>query len=127
MLDAASSDLAAAAGSSTSIPPLATDLAAVTLAAALLEANTRPPSSVGVDVTATAVTTAANVANNAHGWMLYSTSKVSSIAADKRPLFFQVCGCADYRWMCCKKYGSAKISRGEEKTKGIGLLLARVF
>jgi hypothetical protein len=65
MLDAASSDMAAAAGSSTSILLSATDLAAITIAAALSEANTRPPLSVGVDVTATAVTTAANVANNA--------------------------------------------------------------
>ncbi len=65
MLDAASSDLVAAAGSSTSIPPLATDLAAVTVAAALLEANTRPPSSAGINVTTTAVTTAADVANDA--------------------------------------------------------------
>jgi hypothetical protein len=66
MLDAASSaDMAAAAGSSTSIPPLATDLAAITVAAALPETTTRPPLSVGVDVTPTAVTTAANVANNA--------------------------------------------------------------
>jgi hypothetical protein len=64
MLDAASSDLAAAAGSSTSIPPLATDLAAMTLAAALSEANTQPPLSVGVDVTATAVTTAADFADD---------------------------------------------------------------
>jgi hypothetical protein len=64
MLDAASSDLAAAAGSSTSIPPLATDLAVVTIAAALSEANTRPLLSVGVNVTATAVATAANVAND---------------------------------------------------------------
>ncbi len=65
MLDTASSDLAAATGSSTSIPPSATDLAAVTVAAASSEANTRPPSSVGVDVTATAVTTAADVADGA--------------------------------------------------------------
>ncbi len=40
MMDAASSDLAAAAGSSTSIPSSATDLAAVTVAAALSEAST---------------------------------------------------------------------------------------
>ena len=63
MLDAASSDLAAAAGSSTTIPPSATDLAAVTVAAASSEANAWPPSSIGIDVTATAVTTAANVAD----------------------------------------------------------------
>ena len=51
MLDAASSaDMAAAAGSSSSIPPLATDPAAVTVAAASSEANTRPPSSVGINV-----------------------------------------------------------------------------
>jgi hypothetical protein len=66
MLDAASSDLAAAAGSSMSILPLATDQAAVTIAAALLEANTQPPLSVGVDLTATAITMAANVADIAH-------------------------------------------------------------
>jgi hypothetical protein len=52
-------------GGRPSIPPSATVLAAITIAAALSEANTRPPSSVGVDVTATAVTTAANVANDA--------------------------------------------------------------
>jgi hypothetical protein len=66
MLDTASSDLAAAAGSSMFILLLATDLAAVTVTAALLEANTRPPLSVGVNVTATAVTMAADVVNNAH-------------------------------------------------------------
>jgi hypothetical protein len=65
MLDAASSDLVAAAGSSTSIPPSATDLAAVTIAAALSEANMQPPSSVGVNVTATAITMAAAVADDA--------------------------------------------------------------
>ncbi len=53
MLDAASSaDMAAAAGLSTSIPPLATGPAAVTVTVALPEANTRPP--LGVDITATA-------------------------------------------------------------------------
>ena len=52
-------------GGGRSIPPSATVLAAVTVAAALSEANTRPPSSVGVDVTASAVTTAADIANNA--------------------------------------------------------------
>ena len=56
----------------------------------------------------------------------YVASKASSIAADKRP-FFQVCGCADYRWMRCKKYASADVSRGEEETDGVGLLLTRVF
>jgi hypothetical protein len=65
MLDASSSDLTAAVGSSTSIPPLATDLVAVTVAAALSEANTRPPSSVSVNVTAAAVTMAADVAGDA--------------------------------------------------------------
>jgi hypothetical protein len=48
-----------------SIPPSAAVLAAVTAAAASSEANTRPPSSVGVDVTATTVTMAADVANDA--------------------------------------------------------------
>jgi hypothetical protein len=66
MLDVASSDLVAAAGSSTSIPPSATDLTAITVAAASSEANTQPPSSIGVDITATTMTTAANVADNAH-------------------------------------------------------------
>ncbi len=55
MLDAASSaGMAAAAGLSTSIPPSATGLAAITIAVALPETNMRPPLSVGVDVTATA-------------------------------------------------------------------------
>ncbi len=50
MLDAAlSADMAAAAGSSASIPPSATDLAAITVAAAS-ETTTRPLSSVDVDV-----------------------------------------------------------------------------
>ncbi len=53
MLDAASSaDMVAAAGLSTSIPPLATGPAAVTVTAALPEVNMRPP--LGVEVTATA-------------------------------------------------------------------------
>jgi hypothetical protein len=38
----------------------------MTVAAASSEANKRPPSSVGVKVTATAVATAANAANNTH-------------------------------------------------------------
>ena len=63
MLDAAYGDTRR--GSGPSIPPLATVLAAVTIATALSEANTRPPSSVGVDITATAVTTAADIANDA--------------------------------------------------------------
>ena len=53
-------------GGGLSIPPSATDLAAVTIAAALSEANTHPPSSVDADVTATAITMAADVANGAH-------------------------------------------------------------
>jgi hypothetical protein len=48
-------------GGRPSIPPSATVLAAVTVAAASPEANTCPPSSVSVDVTATAVTMAADV------------------------------------------------------------------
>jgi hypothetical protein len=52
-------------GGRPSIPPSATVLAAVTVAVASSEANTRPPPSVSVDVTATAVTAAADVANNA--------------------------------------------------------------
>jgi hypothetical protein len=62
MLDASWGDTRQ--GGRLSIPPSATDLAAVTIAAASSEANTRPPSSVGVNVTATAVTTAADVADN---------------------------------------------------------------
>ncbi len=63
---AAFADMAAAAGTSMSIPPLATDPAAITVAAAaLLETNMCPPSSVNVDVPATAVTTAANFADDA--------------------------------------------------------------
>ena len=65
MLDAASSDLVAAAGSSPSIPPSATDLEAVTVAEASSEANTRPPSSIDIDITATTITTAANIADDA--------------------------------------------------------------
>ena len=63
MLDAACGETRRGGGPS--IPPSATVLAAVTVAEASSEANTRPPSSVGVDVTATAVTMAAYVANNA--------------------------------------------------------------
>ena len=67
MLDAASSaDMAVAAGSSSYILLSATDLAAVTVATALSEANTRPPLSVSIDITATTVTTAADVADNTH-------------------------------------------------------------
>jgi hypothetical protein len=65
MLDAASSDFVAAAGSSSSIPPSATDLAAVTVAKAWSKANTRPPLSVDIDITVTTVTAAANVADDA--------------------------------------------------------------
>ena len=65
MLDAASSDLVAAAGSSPSIPPSATDLEAVTVAEASSEANTCPPLSVDIDITATTITTAANIADDA--------------------------------------------------------------
>ncbi len=50
MLDAAlSADMAAAAGASASIPPSATDPAAITVAAAL-ETTMRPPSSIDVDM-----------------------------------------------------------------------------
>jgi len=48
-----------------STPLSATDLAAVTVAATLLETTTRPPLSVGVDITATTVTTAADVSDDA--------------------------------------------------------------
>ncbi len=65
MLDAAASDMAGAAGSLSSSSPLsATDLAAFTVTAGLLETTTRPPLSINVVGPATAVTTAANVANN---------------------------------------------------------------
>ena len=63
MLDAACGDTRRGGGPS--IPPSAAVLAAVTVAAASSEANTRPPSSVGVDVTATTVTMAADVAKDA--------------------------------------------------------------
>ena len=43
----------------------ATDLAAVTVAEASSEANTRPPLSFDIDITATTVTTAADVADDA--------------------------------------------------------------
>jgi hypothetical protein len=66
MLDAASSaDMAATAGLSMSIPSSATGLAAITVAAASSEAATRPPLSVGLDVTATVISTAADVDNDA--------------------------------------------------------------
>jgi hypothetical protein len=64
MLDAACGDTRRGGGPS--IPPSATVLAVVvTVAATLSEANTCPPSSVNVDVTANAITLAADVANNA--------------------------------------------------------------
>ena len=64
MLDAACGDTRRGGGPSIAIAaPTATPV--VTVAAAASETTTRPPSSVGVDVTATAVTTmAANVAND---------------------------------------------------------------
>jgi hypothetical protein len=65
MLDAAASDMAGAAGSSSLSSPLsATDPAAITIAVGLLETTTHPPLSIDVNVPATAITTAANVANN---------------------------------------------------------------
>ena len=63
MLDAACGDTRRGGGPS--IPPSAAVLVAVTVAAASSEANTRPPSSVGIDVAATTVTMATNIANNA--------------------------------------------------------------
>jgi hypothetical protein len=60
MLDAACGDTHR--GGRPSFPPSATDPAAVTVAE---ETTTRPPSSVGVDVTATAVTTASDIADDA--------------------------------------------------------------
>ncbi len=60
MLDAVlSADMAAAAGSSASIPLSATDPAAITVAAAL-ETTTRPPLSVDVDVLLELYRTSAN-------------------------------------------------------------------
>jgi len=64
MLDAACGDTCLGGGPS--IPPSAAVLAAVTVTAASSEANTHPPLSVGVDITATTITMAANVANDAH-------------------------------------------------------------
>ena len=52
-------------GGGLSIPPSATDLAAVTITVALSEANMRTPSSINADVTATTVTMAADVTNGA--------------------------------------------------------------
>ena len=63
MLEAACGDTRR--GGRPSIPPSATVLAADTVAAASWEANTHPPSSIGIDVTATAATTAADVTNDA--------------------------------------------------------------
>ena len=63
MLDAACGDTCQGGGPSILLS--ATDLAAVTTAAALLETATRPLLSFDVDVTATAVTMAANVTNDA--------------------------------------------------------------
>ena len=64
MLDAACGD--PRQGGGPSIPPSAAVLAAVTVAAASSEENMHSPSSIGVDVTATTITMAANVANDAH-------------------------------------------------------------
>ena len=66
MLDSAWGLLVGGADRLSSIPPSATDQAAVTVAAAALETTVCPPSSVGVDVTTTAVTAAADVADDAH-------------------------------------------------------------
>jgi hypothetical protein len=68
MMDAAAfADMAAAAGTSMSIPPSATDPAAITVAAAASSETTMcPPLSVDVNVPATTVTTAANFADDAH-------------------------------------------------------------
>jgi hypothetical protein len=63
MLEAACGDTRG--GGRPSIPPSATVLAAATVAAAASQANTRPPSSVGIDITATAANTAADIANDA--------------------------------------------------------------
>ena len=62
MLDAACGDTGRGGGPS--IPSSATDQAVVTVTASSSEANTCPLSSVGVDVATTAVTMAADVANN---------------------------------------------------------------
>ncbi len=64
MLDTAASDMAGAAGSSSSSSPLsATDPAAITVTAGSSEMTTRPPSSINVNVPATAITMAADVAD----------------------------------------------------------------
>ena len=63
MLDAAGGDTHR--GGRPSIPPSATDPAAVTVATASSETTTCPPLSVGVDVTATAVTIASDIADGA--------------------------------------------------------------
>ena len=64
MLDASCGDTCRGGGPSIAIAaPTATPV--VTVAAAASETSTRPPSSVGVDVTATTVSMAANVANDA--------------------------------------------------------------
>jgi hypothetical protein len=65
MLDAAASDMAGAAGSSSLSSLLsAIDPAAITVTTGSLETTTHPPSSIDFDVPATAVTTAANVADD---------------------------------------------------------------
>ena len=72
MLDAASSaDMAAAAGSLSSIPPSATDPTVVTIAVAALETTMRPPLSVDVDVLLKLYRTSANaneVVRRQSGW-----------------------------------------------------------
>ena len=60
MLDSAWGILVGGAVRLSSIPPSATDQAAVTVAAALSEANTRPPSSVDADVLLELYRTSAN-------------------------------------------------------------------
>ena len=64
MLDAACGETRRKGGPSI-VAPIA--MPVITVPAAASETTTRPPSSVGVDVTATAVTMAADVANDARG------------------------------------------------------------
>ena len=79
MLDAASStDMAAAAGLLSSISSLATDPAAITVAAASSEANTRPPSSVDINLLLELYRTSANangVVRRQNAWLERVKSK----------------------------------------------------
>jgi hypothetical protein len=105
MLDAASSaDMAAAAGLSTSIPPLATGLAAVTVAAALPEANMHPPSSIGVNVTATAGARQRNMCTGLVGWHRWGRQVMLSSSCSPRKgstLRYWNCAARGISARCC--------------------------